>query len=108
VSDKGVDEGGEAVSVQENIVSAIGAPTTFANGFVVVGQIYGFQLIFTLKNGPADPAVPVANVHISPELAKVIGRLIRRNVLGFEERVGGPIRVPDQLLDELGVRDLEE
>ena len=88
--------------------SLTGAPTTYANGFALLGMAFGMQLIFTLKNGPAEAPVTVANVHVSPQLAKAIGRLLRRNILQFETQTGAPIPLPDAVLDSLNIRDIPE
>ncbi|MFB3880032.1 MAG: DUF3467 domain-containing protein [Armatimonadota bacterium] len=97
----------EGMTVMQEEASLEGAPTMFANGCQLMAQLYGFQLVFTLKNGPKERPQAVANVHLSPQLAKVVGRLIRQHILAFESRLGS-ISVPDAVLDELKIRELEE
>jgi hypothetical protein len=100
--------GPESVQITKDVLLSLeGAPTMFANGCQLMSQLYGVQLIFTLKNSPGEPPRTVANVHLSPQLAKVVGRLIRQSILAFESKLGS-ISLPDALLDELKLRDLEE
>ena len=82
-------------------------PSFYANGFSIASQAFGVQFNFLLQSPDGKP-VTVATIHVSPQLAKVIGRLIRHNVRVYEEQIGGKIGLPDQLLDALKVRDLEE
>lgn len=83
-------------------------PTFYANGANFSSQVYDFQMDFTLQAGPNAPPVVVASVHVSPQLAKVIGRLIRRHVKTYEQQTGVEIELPVALLAELKIGDLQE
>ena len=86
----------------------IRAPTFYANGAQFVSQVYDFQIDFTLQAGPATTPAVVASVHMSPQLAKVVGRLIRKHVKTYEQQTGVEIELPENLLAELKIADLEE
>lgn len=92
----------------ENLAAGGSAPVFFANGVQFKVNYYDFRLEFTLRPAQEQPAVVVASVHMSPQLAKVMGRLLGRSVLAYEEQTGAPISIPQALADELQIGDLQE
>ena len=96
------------VQVRMEAIDLSGAQVFYANGAMIQAQVYGVQLIFSLKDSEAEPPKGIANIHMSPELAKVLGRLLRQAVAKTEATTGMKIPVPDQILDALNIRDLEE
>jgi hypothetical protein len=97
----------ELMAIAEEPV-LMGRPAVYANGFTLLSHAYGIQFVFTLKNSQAERPEAVAVVHVSPQLAKMIGRLVRQNILLYEKTMGGPMPLPDSLLDTLNVRELQE
>jgi hypothetical protein len=95
-----------SVSIQQP--DAGRTPVYYANGLSVVSQVYDLQLDFTLQSSPQTPPVVVASVHLSPQLAKVVGRLLRQNVKNYQEQTGTIIELPEVLLKQLKLADLEE
>lgn len=91
----------------EDAVEGPDTPSFYANGVAVMAQVYDFQFNFTVKEGPGITSVVVARLHASPQLAKVLGRILRHHVREFEQRVGA-IGVPAQLLEALNISDLDE
>jgi hypothetical protein len=83
-------------------------PTFYANGANFLSQVYDFQIDFTLQNSRDAPRAVVASIHMSPQLAKVVGRLIRQHVKAYEEQTGVEIQLPEALLKELKIADLRE
>ena len=86
----------------------LGVPTFYANGANLLSGVYDFQIEFNLATTPTVPPTGVARVHLSPQLAKVIGRLLRRNVKAYEEQTGAKIELPNELVKQLNIADLDE
>ena len=84
------------------------APVFYANGVAFTVQLYDFKIDFALTSGPGTPPVVVASVHLSPQLAKVVGRMLRMNVKAYEQQTGQPIHLPDSLLKQLTIDGLDE
>jgi hypothetical protein len=89
-------------------VQAAKAPVYYANHVAFTVQVYDFKLDFSLVDGPESPPTVVATVHLSPQLAKVVGRMLRRNVKAYEEQSGQRIHLPEAVLEKLEMKDLEE
>ena len=85
-----------------------GIPDFYANGVKFQCSVYDFQLDFTAGTGPDAPAPVVARIHMSPQLAKVMARLLRFNIKSFEQQTGAQIALPETLLKQLQIADLEE
>ncbi len=85
-----------------------GTPAFYANGVKFQCSVYDFQLDFTAGAGPDALAPVVVRIHMSPQLAKVMGRMLRRNVKAYEQQTGTRIELPDALLKQLEIGDLEE
>jgi len=85
-----------------------GPPTFYANGVGILSQVYDFQLDFTLRSSPEAPAAITARVHLSPQLAKVLGRLLRQNVKAYQQQTGADIELPQALVNQLNIADLDE
>jgi hypothetical protein len=83
-------------------------PTFYANGANLLSGVYDFQIEFSLATTPTIPPAGVARVHLSPQLAKVIGRLLRRNVKAYEEQTGTKIQLPEEVVKQLNIADLDE
>jgi hypothetical protein len=83
-------------------------PTFYANGASLLSGVYDFQIEFTLATTPTVPPVGIARIHISPQLAKVLGRLLRQNVRMYEEKTGVVIQLPEELLKQLNLAGLDE
>ena len=86
----------------------LGVPTFYANGANLLSGVYDFQIEFSLATTPTVPPIGVARVHMSPQLAKILGRLIRRNVKTYEEQTGVEIQLPEEVVKQLNVGDLAE
>jgi len=89
-------------------MDAARVPTFYANGLQMLVQVYEFQIVFTLQGAPDKGAQEVARVHLSPQLAKVLGRMLRQNVKAYEEQTSTRIELPQQLLDQLKIAALDE
>lgn len=89
-------------------MAATGVPTFYANGLQMLVQVYEFQILFTLQTSAEKGPEAVARVHMSPQLAKVFGRLLRQNVKAYEEGSGHRVELPQTLLDQLKIAALEE
>jgi len=76
----------------------------YANGVQLQSQIYDVQIDFTLQSGADMPPRKVVRIHMSPQLAKVLGRMLRRMIREHEMH-SGPIILPDALLRDLGIAD---
>ncbi len=59
------------------------------------------------KSGEPN-VVPVGRVRMSLEHAKVFAIVLRKNLKGYEDQTGGPIRVHPNLLKELGISREED
>jgi len=84
----------EKPSVADHYVNSV--------GFTV--SVYEFLLQFGLKGDQKTDAIPLVNVRMSPQHAKVMAKLFMRNVKAYEKEVG-PIYLPQQLIQELHLEE---
>lgn len=66
-------------------------------------------LTFALRATDADrKPTPVARLRMSPEHAKVVAMLLRRQLKKYEEDSGTPINLPADLYAKLGLVSFED
>lgn len=83
------------------------APEFYANSCAFTVTIYEFLLQFGIKTDPKTDAKALVNVRMSPQHAKVMARILAKNVKAYEKEVG-PIYLPPQLIQELRLDDEEK
>ena len=67
-------------------------------------NLYGFMLEFGVMQAQDAPPRGVVKVRMSPQHAKIMSLLLRKNVQEYERRIG-TIILPDGLYQELGISD---
>ena len=72
---------------------------------------FSVALTFTVSASPIKGNVPpkvVADIRMSPEHAKVLAILLRRQIKDFEQQLGRPIPVHPQVMQQLGLSPQED
>ncbi len=81
-------------------------PEVYADGAQFAISPFTVILVFTVQPagqpGTVAPA-KVAHVRMSPEHAKVMAILLRKQLKNFEEQLGDPIPIHPQLAQQLGI-----
>ena len=83
----------------------------YTDGVQVGCAPFTIALIFTVSASPARGAQPpqtVADLRMSPEHAKVMAMILRRQLKDFEEQLGRPIPVHPQVMKQLGLSPTED
>ena len=67
-------------------------------------NLYGFMLEFGIVKGAEQAPAPVVRMRMSPQHAKIMSLLLRKNVREYEHRIG-TIILPDDLFQQLDIKD---
>lgn len=81
-----------------------GTPEYYTDSVNFMTNVYGFMLEFSVMLQQDQPPQPQVRVRMSPQHAKIMSLLLRKNVQEYEKRIG-TIILPDGLYKELGVSD---
>jgi len=81
-----------------------GVPDYYVDSVNFATNLYGFMLEFGVMQSQDEPPRAVARVRMSPQHAKIMSLLMRKNVQEYERRVG-TIILPEGLYHELGITD---
>ncbi len=76
----------------------------YADSVNFTTNLYTFIFDFAQMEQTDQPPKPVVRVRMSPQHAKIMSLLLRKNVQEYERRVG-TIILPEQLYDDLGIKD---
>ena len=79
-------------------------PEYYTDSVNFMTNIYGFTLEFGATQAQDQPPRPLARIKMSPQHAKIMSLLLRKNVQEYEKRIGTVI-LPDGLYQELGIQD---
>lgn len=79
-------------------------PEYYTDSVNFATNIYGFTLEFGVMQGQDQPPRPLVRVRMSPQHAKIMSLLLRKNVQEYERRIGTVI-LPEGLYDDLGISD---
>ncbi|MCC2672953.1 MAG: hypothetical protein K0Q72_5425 [Armatimonadetes bacterium] len=83
----------------------------YSDGVQVGCAPFTVALTFTISplpnKGPQTPKV-VADVRMSPEHAKVMAMILRRQLKDFEQQLGKPVPVHPQVMQQLGLSPTED
>lgn len=79
-------------------------PDIYTDAMGIGHNVYGFTLDFAAHTGQAPNPKLQARVRMSPQHAKIMALLLRRNVQQYEREVG-TIILPESLYNELGIND---
>jgi hypothetical protein len=79
-------------------------PEYYTDSVNFMTNIYGFTLEFGATQAQDQPPRPLARVKMSPQHAKIMSLLLRKNVQEYEKRIGTVI-LPEGLYQELGIQD---
>jgi hypothetical protein len=79
-------------------------PEYFTDSVNFMTNIYGITMEFGVMQPNDQPPIPKARVKMSPQHAKIMSLLLRKNVQAYERRIG-TIILPDQLYRDLGIVD---
>lgn len=83
----------------------------FADGVQISCRPFGVTLCFTVSPVPGSERKtprPVADVRLSPEHAKVLAILLRRQVQEFERQLGKPVPILPSVAQQLGLSPTED
>jgi hypothetical protein len=83
----------------------------YSDGVQVGCAPFTVALTFTVSpspgRGPQAPHV-VADIRMSPEHAKVMAIILRRQIKDFEQQLGKPIPIHPQVAQQLGLSPIED
>lgn len=79
-------------------------PEYYTDSVNFMTNIYGFTLEFGAIQAQDAPPKPQVRIKMSPQHAKIMSLLLRKNVQEYERRIG-TIILPDGLYQELGITD---
>ena len=83
----------------------------YTDGVQVGCAPFTVALTFTVSAAPARGAQPprvVADIRMSPEHAKVMAILLRRQLKDFEAQLGRPVPLHPQVAQQLGLSPTED
>ncbi len=83
----------------------------YSDGLQVGCAPFTVALTFTVSPTPGKGNVPptvVADIRMSPEHAKVMAIILRRQLMDFEQQLGRPIPIHPQVAQQLGVSPNED
>lgn len=81
-----------------------GTPEFYADSVEFMTNIYGFTLDFGAMQAQDKPPRAQVRVRMSPQHAKIMSLLLRKNVQEYERRIG-TIILPEDLYRDLGIAD---
>lgn len=79
-------------------------PDHYVNSVNFIVSQYEFLFCFGLKSDPKDDPKPVANIRMSPQHAKVMMALLRKNVKEYEKQIG-EIKIMPQMIKEMNIEE---
>ncbi len=79
-------------------------PEYYTDSVNFMTNIYGFTLEFGVMQAQDAPPRQVARIKMSPQHAKIMSLLLRKNVQEYERRIGTVI-LPEGLYKDLGITD---
>ena len=79
-------------------------PEYYTDSVNFMTNIYGFTLEFGVMGQQDDPPRQLVRIKMSPQHAKIMSLLLRKNVTEYERRIGTVI-LPDGLYNDLGISD---
>jgi hypothetical protein len=82
----------------------IDIPEYYTDSVNFMTNIYGFTLEFGVMQQQDDPPRPLVRIKMSPQHAKIMSLLLRKNVQEYERRIGTVI-LPEGLYQDLGISD---
>lgn len=95
----------------ENLIPEDDTEPIYSDGVQVGCAPFTVALTFTVSPSPSRGAVPpkvVADLRMSPEHAKVMAIILRRQMKDFEQQLGKPIPIHPQVLQQLGLSPTED
>jgi hypothetical protein len=95
----------------ENLIPDDDTEPIYSDGVQVGCAPFTVALTFTVSPSPSRGPVPpkvVADVRMSPEHAKVMAIILRRQIKDFEQQLGKPIPIHPQVLQQLGLSPMED
>jgi hypothetical protein len=82
----------------------ISLPEYYTDSVNFMTNIYGFTLEFGVMQQQDDPPRQLVRIKMSPQHAKIMSLLLRKNVQEYERRIGTVI-LPEGLYQDLGIID---
>jgi hypothetical protein len=82
----------------------ISLPEYYTDSVNFMTNIYGFTLEFGVMQQQDDPPRQLVRIKMSPQHAKIMSLLLRKNVQEYERRIGTVI-LPEGLYQDLGIVD---
>ncbi len=82
----------------------VGIPEYYTDSVNFMTNIYGFTLEFGVMQAQDAPPRSLVRIKMSPQHAKIMSLLLRKNVQEYEKRIGTVI-LPEGLYQELGIQD---
>ena len=82
----------------------IDIPEYYTDSVNFMTNMYGFTLEFGVMGQHDDPPRPLVRIKMSPQHAKIMSLLLRKNVQEYERRIGTVI-LPEGLYNDLGISD---
>jgi hypothetical protein len=79
-------------------------PEYYTDSVNFMTNIYGFALDFGVMMVQDQPPKSQVRVRMSPQHAKIMSLLLRKNVQEYEKRIG-TIILPEGLYKDLGIQD---
>jgi len=79
-----------------------GPPEYYSDAVQIGVSPYGFTLNFGLQTNSPGDAKAVAVVRMSPQHVRVMYQVLKNHLRAYEEQVG-PIALPDQLYEAMGL-----
>ena len=79
-------------------------PEFYTDSVNFATNLYGFALEFGVMQGQDQPPRSVVRIRMSPQHAKIMSLLLRKNVQEYERRIG-TIILPEGLYNDLGISD---
>jgi hypothetical protein len=79
-----------------------GIPEYYTDSVYFLTNVYGFTLEFGKTQGEDRSPKPLVSICMSPQHAKIMAALLKKNVEEYERRIGAII-LPDSLYKDLGV-----
>jgi hypothetical protein len=77
-------------------------PDFYINSAFILASLYEFMFKFGIKSDPKKDPEDVVIIRMSPQHAKVLSKLMIKNVEAYEKDVG-EIKLPDDLKKELDI-----
>ena len=77
-------------------------PDFYINSAFIQASLYEFMFKFGLKTDQKKDPESIAIIRMSPQHAKVLGKLLVKNVDAYEKDVG-EIKLTESLVKELGI-----